>query len=64
MALTEQRFIESFQISDTNPMVGTSSRVQLLQAVGKSLSKLPDIFGPNGRPGHLVGRYLPLPIGD
>lgn len=37
-------------------MLGVSSRVQLLQAVGSSLLKLPDIFGPSGRPGNLVGK--------
>jgi hypothetical protein len=36
-------------------MVGVSSRVQLLQAVGSSLLKLPAVFGNSGRPGNLVG---------
>lgn len=44
-------------------IVGEASRVKLLKAVGSSLLTLPDIFGPEGRPGNLVGKlgsHLPL----
>jgi hypothetical protein len=37
-------------------IVGEASRVKLLKAVGSSLLTLPDIFGPDGRPGNLVGK--------
>lgn len=38
-------------------MVGVPSRVQLLQAVGSSLLKHPEMFGESGRPGNLVGQF-------
>ncbi|KAF4449682.1 hypothetical protein F53441_7083 [Fusarium austroafricanum] len=52
--LKESDFANQFQVSDENPMVGVSSRVQLLQAVGASLLQLPAVFGESGRPGNLV----------
>ncbi|KAM0185533.1 hypothetical protein ACHAPI_012154 [Fusarium lateritium] len=52
--LKESDFNTHFQVSAENPMVGVSSRVQLLQAVGSSLLKLPAVFGDSGRPGNLV----------
>lgn len=57
LSLTEEVFNEFFQISDDNPMVGVASRVQLLNDVGASLLKLPEIFGESGRPGNLVGKF-------
>lgn len=59
LSLKETDFIKSFQVSDTNPMLGVSSRVQLLKAVGSSLLSLPKIFGQSGRPGNLVGKSQP-----
>ncbi|KAH6887409.1 hypothetical protein B0T10DRAFT_562631 [Thelonectria olida] len=53
-SLTEEAFNEFFQISAENPMVGVASRVQLLNDVGASLLKLPEMFGESGRPGNLV----------
>ncbi|KAI9148274.1 Uracil catabolism protein [Paramyrothecium foliicola] len=54
VSLQEADFNKYFQISEENPMVGVSSRVQLLRSVGSSLLALPDIFGAAGRPGNLV----------
>ncbi|KAJ4252821.1 hypothetical protein NW762_010727 [Fusarium torreyae] len=54
MQLQDSDLIKHFQLSDENPLVGVSSRVQLLQSVGSSLLKLPAIFGELGRPGNLV----------
>ncbi|KAH1285182.1 hypothetical protein KXV52_007678 [Aspergillus fumigatus] len=55
-AATLQR---GFQIDEkTNPLVGASSRVELLRALGQSLLNLPEIFGPAGRPGNLVDYLL------
>ncbi|RHZ52481.1 hypothetical protein CDV55_103014 [Aspergillus turcosus] len=55
-AATLQR---GFQIDEeTNPLVGAFSRVELLRALGRSLLNLPEIFGPAGRPGHLVDYLL------
>jgi hypothetical protein len=52
--LQESDFNTHFQVSADNLMVGVSSRVQLLQAVGSSLLKQPEVFGESGRPGNLV----------
>ncbi|KAL7802258.1 DUF1688 domain-containing protein [Trichoderma aethiopicum] len=53
--LTEDVFIQHFQVSPQNPIVGAASRIELLNSFGKSLLSLPEIFGTNGRPGLLVG---------
>ncbi|KAJ6134457.1 hypothetical protein N7523_000779 [Penicillium sp. IBT 18751x] len=47
-------FQHYFQLQPKNMIVGEASRVKLLKAVGSSLLALPNIFGPNGRPGNLV----------
>ncbi|EXJ90478.1 hypothetical protein A1O1_03581 [Capronia coronata CBS 617.96] len=56
--LDEATFSRHFQLSPQNPMVGVSSRVQLLNRVGQELRKLPAIFGPEGRPGNLVDHLV------
>ncbi|CAG9977329.1 unnamed protein product, partial [Clonostachys byssicola] len=63
ISLQESVFSKSFQISESNPMVGVSSRIELLQSVGRSLASLPEIFGEAGRPGKLVD-YLIAQAGD
>ncbi|KAF5967139.1 urg3 [Fusarium coicis] len=52
--LQDSSFEQHFQVSSENPMVGVSSRVKLLQAVGSNLLKHPEVFGELGRPGNLV----------
>ncbi|KAF5253148.1 hypothetical protein FANTH_1979 [Fusarium anthophilum] len=52
--LQDSSFEQHFQVSSENPMVGVSSRVKLLQAVGSNLLKHPAVFGELGRPGNLV----------
>ena len=46
-----------FQVQDSNPMVGVSSRCQLLVRLGESLVSLPEIFGVDARPGNVVGEW-------
>lgn len=60
VGLKEDQFVKQFQITAENPMVGVSSRVELLNNVGRSLLKLPDLAGPSGRPGCIVD-YLSKP---
>lgn len=43
------------QATPENPLVGTQDRAALLQRLGKSLVNLSEIFGPEGRPGNIVG---------
>ncbi|UKZ55957.1 hypothetical protein TrVGV298_009781 [Trichoderma virens] len=57
---TEDVFVHHFQISPQNPMVGVASRIELLKNFGKSLLSIPEIFGETGRPGLLVGKFLPI----
>ncbi|PGH02522.1 hypothetical protein AJ80_08833 [Polytolypa hystricis UAMH7299] len=45
---------EGFQVSGSNPMMGVDSRAALLRSLGQSLLAHPDVFGAEGRPGHLV----------
>lgn len=54
LSLDDETFIRYFQLSTENPLVGVSSRVQLLNDVGASLLKLPEIYGSSGRPGNIV----------
>lgn len=49
-----------FQVDGSNPLVGVKARAEIIQRLGASLQNLPDIFGPEGRPGRLVGKcYFP-----
>jgi hypothetical protein len=50
----------AFQVSVTNPLVGVTGRVQLMQRLGQVLTQSPQLFGADQpRPGHLVD-YLML----
>ncbi len=49
----------SFQVSDTNPLVGLAGRLELLQRLGQVLHQAPHLFGEkNPRPGYLVNYLL------
>jgi hypothetical protein len=51
------------QSSSENPLLGVSGRAELLQRLGSSLLSLPAIFGPDGRPGNIVGKsFFPGPM--
>jgi len=43
-------------------MLGVNSRAALLRGLGKSLLAHPDVFGVEGRPGHLVGTAIVLAL--
>ncbi|KAF7559197.1 hypothetical protein G7046_g4965 [Stylonectria norvegica] len=58
VSLKEGTFSKFFQLSATNPIIGSASRVSLLNSIGSSLLNNPDIFGPSGRPGLLVDYML------
>jgi hypothetical protein len=58
-ALTLDKLAQGFQISEDNPLLGLEGRWELLQRLGNSLTKLPDLFGTqNQRPGNLVNYLL------
>ncbi|MCP2730485.1 URC4/urg3 family protein [Limnofasciculus baicalensis] len=63
--LTIDKLATGFQVSATNPLVGLSGRLELLQRLGDSLLALPQIFGNiQPRPGNLVDYLLNLGIGN
>jgi Protein of unknown function (DUF1688) len=51
--LTVERLTEVFQCIPANPLVGLGGRVLVLRRLGDALASQPDVFGPQGRPGHL-----------
>ncbi len=44
-ALSRDRFMQAFQVSDGNPLVGVEGRVGLLNALGRALRDKPKFFG-------------------
>jgi hypothetical protein len=56
-SLENQVLVEGFQVSDSNHMLGVESRATLLRSLGQSLLDHQEIFGPDARPGNLVGMY-------
>lgn len=56
--ITEALLAASFQVSESNPLVGLAGRLQLLQRLGKVLLSKPQMFGDNPRPGNLVDSTL------
>lgn len=55
--LNVETFRKHFQITPENEIVSDASRVSLLNSVGKSLLNQTRIFGNDGRPGQLVGKF-------
>ncbi|KAF3915799.1 hypothetical protein ABW21_db0202475 [Orbilia brochopaga] len=53
--LTADSLAQGFQLSEGNQMLGVESRAALLRSLGTSLLAHPEVFGPTGRPGNLVG---------
>lgn len=57
--LDAEKLYRDFQINEeTNPLLAVDKRVELLRRLGDSLLDFPEIFGPNGRPGCLVGKCV------
>ncbi|KAI5918673.1 DUF1688 domain-containing protein [Camillea tinctor] len=61
--LTTEALSAGFQVTDSNPMLGVSSRAALLRSLGQSLLSHTDVFGAEGRPGKLVD-YMVSTAGD
>lgn len=56
--LTLERLAAGFQVTENNPLIGLSGRLELLQRLGKAICQQPRLFGcDNPRPGNLV-KYL------
>ncbi|GKZ38784.1 hypothetical protein AbraIFM66950_011248 [Aspergillus brasiliensis] len=56
--LSVDTLLHGFQVNDSNPLLGASARVQILQRLGESLINLSEIFGPSGRPGQIADYLL------
>jgi hypothetical protein len=52
-SVTAERLAEVFQCGPANPLVGLDGRALVLRRLGDALASQPDVFGPQGRPGHL-----------
>ena len=67
--LTEAKFIEGFQVSDRNPLVGVAGRLKLMQRLGAVLSQSPHLFdgkqsGEQPRLGYLVNYLVARALRD
>ncbi len=57
--LSEPQFLEGFQITSDNPLVGVEGRIALMHQLGRALQNSPDLFGAaTPRPGNLVDYLL------
>ncbi|MGF1478689.1 MAG: URC4/urg3 family protein [Cyanophyceae cyanobacterium] len=55
--LSEAQLQAGLQISPTNPLVGISGRLKLLQQLGQALAAQPERFGYPARPGNLIDYF-------
>ena len=53
LSFSEQDLIDGFQVSDDNPLVGVSGRVNLLNKLGESVYSNNELF-PKSRPGSII----------
>jgi hypothetical protein len=58
LGLHAQDLAEIFQVSPVNPLVGLDGRAALLHSLGEALLARPDLFTPEGRPGHLLHAFV------
>jgi hypothetical protein len=56
-ALSDATLSRSFQVNETNPLVGLSMRVELLRRLAGAMRRRPDVFGREARFGNLIA-YL------
>jgi hypothetical protein len=59
MDLEAADLMNGFQASESNPLVGVEQRAALLGSLGSSLLANSAIFGEDGRPGNIVGKFCP-----
>jgi hypothetical protein len=60
-ALEPDRLAAAFQVSESNPLVGTEGRIELVRALGSALTASPLIF-PGERPGGMLDHFLWIAI--
>ncbi|MES3001767.1 MAG: URC4/urg3 family protein [Pseudomonadota bacterium] len=49
-ALVPDQLASAFQVSESNPLVGTQERTTLLRRLGEVMTEQPEVFGEDGRP--------------
>jgi hypothetical protein len=54
--ITVEDISKAMQVSDLNPMVGIQGRTALLFNLAAALKANPTFFGPDARPGNLIGK--------
>lgn len=54
--ITVEALAKGMQVSETNPMSGLEGRTGLLIRLAKALEN-EEIFGANGRPGNMIGKF-------
>ena len=57
--VTAERTAVAFQVTESNPMVGLEGRTSLLVNLSKALSSNSVFFGPDARPGNIIGGEIP-----
>jgi hypothetical protein len=62
--LSDEAIVSGFQVSESNPLVGTEGRADLLRRLGALIASKPDIFGRKGppRPGGLFDHFAALAV--
>ncbi|MBW4658827.1 MAG: URC4/urg3 family protein [Drouetiella hepatica Uher 2000/2452] len=56
--LAEAAFIQAFQVSPHNPLVGVAGRLALMHRLGKAIVHQPELFGSPPRLGNLVDYFM------
>lgn len=62
-SVTNERTAGAFQVTEINPMVGLEGRTSLLINLSKALSLNSEFFGPDARPGNIIGQCSGFPHG-
>ena len=63
-ALKPNELAQAFQVSDSNPLLGLSGRLELCHRLGAVLIERPDIFGTDARLGNLFDYFRELAGGQ
>ena len=56
--VSTERIAAAFQVTESNPMVGLEGRTSLLMNLSKALASNSEFFGPDARPGNIIGEQI------
>lgn len=60
--LSVQTMAKGLQVTDDNPIDGLQGRTSLLIRLGDALQSNQSIFGPETRPGNMLGTFICIPV--